>query len=290
MKMVAADWKRGTVKFEVTNKDDLWFLSHIIETKDTLTGRTLRKIKLGDSTEKNVNVIKKLVTVTLEAEKVDFQGETLRILGKTTEGTEDIPKGSYHTLEIEVGTTATLKKEQWMKFQKEKLHEACEEKRGNIMILAVERDEAVFAVLTKSGYKILAEIGGEVGKKGYAEIQEKDFYGDIAKNLEDYVERYKTEQIIIASPSFWKENILTILKKRFPATAKKVTLATCNNLGKTGIEEIRPCSMPGPPREPHPHAPVPSRHAIPGATHHLCRSGTCCDPRPCIPCHKAFSA
>ena len=53
---------------------------------------------------------------------------------------------------------------------------------------------------------------------------------------------------------------------------------------------LTPCSVPAPPPKPHPHAPALSHHAIPDATRHSCRSGTCCDPRPGIPCRTASSA
>ncbi len=50
------------------------------------------------------------------------------------------------------------------------------------------------------------------------------------------------------------------------------------------------CAKPGRPPARRPHALALSRHAIPGAARHPCRSGRCCDPRPGIPCHTASSA
>lgn len=95
-----------------------------------------------------------------------------------------------------------------------------------------------YALLTASGYKMLADIEGEVGKKGYADIKEKEFYSEVAKHLEEYVQRYEVQNIIIGSPAFWKEELLSIIKKKYPSLTSKVTLATCNTTGKNAIEEI----------------------------------------------------
>jgi len=219
--------------------DDLWFLSHVIEVSDHVSGRTIRKIKLGEGTDKNTTIIKKPVTLKIAVEKVEFHRYTnaLRISGKITEAPEDIPHGSYHTFDVEDGTIIKITKKAWPKYQLQKLKEACEV-AGKVMILALDRDQVTYALLGPSGYDILAELEGEVGKKGYAETQAKDFYGDIAKHLDDYMQRYHAQHIIIASPAFWKEELLAIVKKKYPQLAPKVTLATCNTTGKNAIEEV----------------------------------------------------
>ncbi len=240
MKIIFQDLHKGELKIEITTLDDLWYLSHCIEPGNEVEGRTLRKIKLGDDSTNNTKIIKKPVTLKISVEKIEFEkfSNGLRVSGKITEGPEDIPHGSYHTIEVEEGTVLKIIKDSWPKYLLQKIHDACEEKGAKVIIVALERDEATYALLTSSGYRILADIEGEVGKKGYADIQEKEFYVEVAKHLEEYVNRFEVEHIIIGSPAFWKENLVQIIKKKIPALYSKITLATCNTIGKNAIEEI----------------------------------------------------
>ena len=45
MKLIHSNLKKGEVKVLAQNLDDLWYLSNIIEPKDIVHGKTLRKIK-----------------------------------------------------------------------------------------------------------------------------------------------------------------------------------------------------------------------------------------------------
>jgi protein pelota len=240
MKLKHKDLKKGEIKVQVTNKEDLWFLSHIVDIGDLVSGKTFRKIKIGEGTDRNLKIVKKPVYLKIETEKIEFHkfSNALRISGKIVEGTEDVPKGSYHTFDIDLESIFMITKKDWLKYQLDKLKEACSEKIESILIIAMDRDEASFALLTSSGYEMLTHMKGEVSKKEYKEAKGKDFYGEVIKNIESYVTRYNVENIILGSPAFWKEEVLKVLKKSKPSLAKIVTLATSNNTGRNGVEEI----------------------------------------------------
>lgn len=240
MKIIFQDLHKGELKIEVNSLDDLWYLSHCIEAQDEVEGKTIRKIKLGDESGQNTKIIKKPVTLKIRIEKIEFEkfSNGLRLSGKITLGPEDIPHGSYHTIDVEEGTILKIIKKSWPKYLLQKIHEACQDKGTKILIVALDRDEVTFALLSASGYKILADLEGEVGKKGYADIQEKEFYEDVAKMVEEYAQRYEVVHIILGSPAFWKENLLTIIKKKHSALSGKISLATCNAIGKNAIDEI----------------------------------------------------
>jgi protein pelota len=240
MKIKHKDLKKGEIKVEITSLEDLWYLSNIIDVNDTLKGKTLRKIKLGEGTDRNTKVVKKAVFLDIHVERVDFHkySSSLRVSGKIIQGTEDVPKGSYHTFDINIESILTLTKKEWLKYQLDKINEACSEKMDNILIVAMDRDEASFALLSTTGYKMLSEIKGEVSKKEYKETKGKDFYAEVVKNIEEYAQRFSVKNIILASPAFWKEEALKALKKKNSNLAKQVTLATSNNTGKNGIEEV----------------------------------------------------
>jgi len=239
MKIVFKDLKKGEVKLLTNSLDDLWFLSNIIDEGDIVSGKTTRKIRLGED-DRNTKIIKKTVTLAINVEKIEFHkySNSLRVSGKITSAPEDIPKGSYHTFDVDDNTTIKIKKSTWLNYQIQRLKEATEEKMSNILICALDRDQATFALLTSSGYKILTEIQGEVQKKEIENKKTFDFYSEISKTLKDYAERYNIQNIILASPAFWKEDLMKVIKKKDPSIAKLVTLATCNTLGNNAIEEI----------------------------------------------------
>lgn len=239
MKIAFKNYKTGELKLQADTADDFWVLSQVIESKDLVTGRSFRKVKLGGP-EGKAAVIKKPVTLTIEVEKVEFSpySASLRISGLVREGPEDVPHGSHHTIEVEEGTVIKIKKEHLYGYQIDKIEEAAKGKVGGVLICVLDREEAGFALLKQYGYEWLSEIAGNVEKKGLDEKRESTFYADIVKQVAEYVSRYKIEHIIIGSPAFWKEELMKELKKKHPELASKVTLATCCESGREGLNEI----------------------------------------------------
>ena len=110
MIIINSDFKSGKVKLKITEPEDLWYLSHLIDPGDFIKGKTTRKIKIGQG--ENAKVAKKNYVVKIEAETIDFgsSGETLRINGKIKEAPEEIPKDSYQAIALELGTEFIIEK------------------------------------------------------------------------------------------------------------------------------------------------------------------------------------
>mgnify|MGYP001571838106 FL=1 len=233
MQLITSDFKKGFVKLKVTDKDDLWYLSHLIDQGDIIRGKTTRKIKIGDS--ENAKSVKKTYTLSIEAETVELTETSVRINGKVVEETEDVPKGSYQSITLEEASEFGLEKQQWLSYQKQKLQEACEKKYDYLLCL-FDREEVLFALTKKFGYEILTTLKGDVQKKAKAVEVKKDFQEEIIKNLESYNERYKPSAIILASPAFYKED----LYKKIPQSElkKKIVLATCSDISERSLDEV----------------------------------------------------
>lgn len=235
MQQLKADFRKGTAELRITDLEDLWYLSHIIEAGDLVRGKTTRKVKIGDS--ENAKTVKKTLTLTVEAENIEFgaSGEELRINGKVKDGPEDIPHDSYHVLSLEIDSEFTLTKKTWREFQKKKLQEACEKKYSYLLCL-FDREEALFALTKPKGYQVLTKIKGEVQKKSKDDTITKDFYQEILKILQEYAARYNPENIIIASPAFYKEDLF----KRITSSQlkEKIVLATCSDVEETSFDEV----------------------------------------------------
>ncbi|MBA3064402.1 mRNA surveillance protein pelota [Candidatus Woesearchaeota archaeon] len=237
MKQIHINLKKGEAKLKIENMDDLWCLSHIIEPDDLVRGKTIRKIKIGESDQRKVNIVKKTVFIEIRVENTEFHeySSVLRVSGTITQGPEDIQKGSYHTFNLEPGSIITIIKKQWLSFQVEKIKQASVETK-KILICILDRDEACFGLLKKQGFSLLSEIKGDVEKKADLKAKTGNFYGEVVNKLYDYVGRYKIESIILASPAFWKEDLMKNIKN--DEIKKKITLATCSCSGKEAINEV----------------------------------------------------
>ena len=238
MKLLYSNLKKGEVRVMTQNIDDLWYLSTIIEPRDMAQGKTLRKIKIVSIEEKSKEATKKPVFVKIEVEKVEFSKYTnvLRVSGIIKQAPDEISLGDHHTFNIDDNTVITIIKEQWLKYQLDKLKEACAEKKSSLLICVHDREEAYFALFKKYGYEILAHIRGEVQKKREENIKKENFYLAIINKIKEYVERHKIKQVIIASPAFWKEDLMKELKDN--DLRQKIILATCSSATRNGIEEV----------------------------------------------------
>ncbi len=235
MRILHQNLKAGEIKIRVESPDDLWYISQIADKGDVVKGQTLRKIKVGEEKE---DAIRRPVFIAIKVEKSEFHkySNVLRIGGTILEAPEDVPRGSFHTFNVEEGTVITIIKENWLKYQLDRLREASEAEGPKILICVFDREEAIFALMKKYGYELLTELKGSVQKKGQDTSEIKNFYLDIIKQMQDYVKRYDIEKIILASPAFWKEELLKNLKD--DDLKKKLVMATCSSVDQTAINEV----------------------------------------------------
>jgi protein pelota len=238
MKIIYQNLKKGEIKVKVENLDDLWYLSNIIDPDDLVKGKTLRKIKLGEKEQRSIKIIKKPVFIIIKTTKIEFHkySNTLRVSGIIVQAPEDIPKGSHHTFNIEENSIITIIKKSWLKYQLEKLKEATITNITKILIIVMDREEVYFALLKRQGYQLLSHFKGDVKKKFEETKQESNFYQEIIRLIKDYLNKYKIENIILASPAFFKEDLLKEVREE--EIKNKITLATCSSVDENGINEV----------------------------------------------------
>lgn len=234
MKIFNKNLKSGSVGVEITNNEDLWYLSHVIEENDLISGKTERKIKIGS--DENAKTVRKSVFLKIRTTKTEYvpENNALRILGVIIEGTDDVALGEHHSFNLELRERITIQKRQWPGYLLDKLNEATKEK-SKILMVAFDREEAKFAILKNSGYSILSELKGDVQKKEEQNVSKGNFYKEIVKQIEEYVTRLEIHNIIIASPAFWKEYLL----KELPEDLKKKTVsATISGVDNSSFSEL----------------------------------------------------
>jgi len=231
MKIITSNFKKGFAKVMPETSDDLWYLSQIVDPGDVIKGKTLRKLKPTEEAK----AIRKPVFMKLTVEKTEFSPEMLRLTGPILEGPEDVAHGSYHTFNVETGNIITVEKTEWLNYQIKRLKESAESKLPKILICVLDREEALFAQMKRAGYEIIGKLKGDVAKKRI-EGKGKEFYPTIIKQLEDYDARYKLDKIILASPAFWKEELMKVLKNA--DLKKKIIQATCSTADENAFAEV----------------------------------------------------
>jgi len=235
MKKLSQNLKHGTLQLEIDTPEDLWYLSFVIDKGDLVKSRTIRKIKLESEAERKTILVKRACTLQIRVERTELTADSLRVSGKITEGPDEISRGSYHTITLEQKSTLRITKPTWPQYQLDKIDEACASEPPKILIVVHDREEAVIALMKKHGYSLLVHMKGSTAKKRMEQKTEKNFYKELTKKIQDYILRHKIKTVLVASPAFFKEDLL----KLFPADLKKKTvLATCSSVGNNAIDEV----------------------------------------------------
>jgi protein pelota len=229
MKILSANFRKNFAKILVQTNDDLWTLSHVIEPKDVISGRTFRKIKKEENQEGKV----KPVFLKMLVEKVEFHkyADTLRVLGNILEGPEDVPK-LHHTFNIEIGSTITIEKE-FGTYHINQLKQAADAaEKVDLTIIAVDSTNATFAELRQYGVKFKGELNIQLPRKDDPNYEKRkdEFVDKLMKKVETL-----ENKIILAATGFSAEN----LREAFPEKLRKRILFTkINSGGKSGINEV----------------------------------------------------
>ncbi len=237
MKIIHFDKKNNVAKVRVDCLDDLWHLSKIIEKGDLVAGRIERKIKVSEEGER-ARTDRRGFFAIIKAEKIKPEANALRVLGEIVGGTDELPLGSSHALDITPGVTIKIEKD-WKQYQIRRLLGA--EKASSApkaIICALDDEQAVLAALTSAGIKQLGEVKLGLIKKRTKE----DKQAEKLEKLADEIIRLDTETnpdaIIIASPIFWKENLLKVLKEKEPRLVKKAKLEDVSTGGRRALAEL----------------------------------------------------
>ena len=222
MKLLQTDREEGFVHVELENKDDLWHFKDLIGEGDELSSKTQRT-KL-DGREK------KTCTLTLRAEKTEYQRERLRVTGEITRAPDDVELG-YHTFNLESGDRF----EMWKEFTDEewtRMLEAEEKKSYEVLFCLVQKGEADFFLVKESGIQDLSSLDVNIPGKMYASDESSDFYNQ----LNSIIDRSAgdVDAMILAGPGFEKEKVYNMLSDE---VQEKTFVQDTSVTGKTGLYE-----------------------------------------------------
>ena len=223
MKLLKTKRDDGYAKIRIENTDDLWHLKEFINPGAKLKAVTQRT-KL-DGREK------KTVELELEAEKIEYREDRLRVTGEITQGEEDIELG-YHTFNLEPEDEFEI----WRDFtdsEWQKLQELEEKRSYQVLFCLVEKGNADFFMVEESGIKDLSKVEQNIPGKMYSDQKTgEDFYSEVKTVLERSGE--DVDNIILAGPGMQKNKVYNQLSDELK---KKTFQQDTSVTGKTGLHE-----------------------------------------------------
>lgn len=225
----------GEITLLPESLDDLWHLKYLIEPGDLVFALTHRKVQALADKARPEKLERRPVRLGIRVEDIEFHiySNWLRLHGVIKSG---IDVGSYHTLNIEVGTELSIIKYHWRQDQIQRIKEAvAESKRPRVVLALVEEGEATIGVLRQFGVQMAAELRAGSGKGG-GEDHRAQFFRDVAGAIS--LAAGEDAQVILAGPGFAKEDLKKIIDASYPELAERITMEDASSIGRSGFQEV----------------------------------------------------
>ena len=236
MRILEEDYKKGVVKLQIETLDDLWVIYNVLREGDIVYARTTREVKVGEGSHGS----RLPMTLGVRVKRVEFQqfSSKIRIGGVVVEGPEEYGvKGKHHTLSVGVGDVIVILKEKWGDFEVELIHEFTR-KKGSVLILSIDLDEACIGVLSEQGVKYIWEYSSNLPGKMYQVDHEaliKGFIDHVVKVLLDVLRNEDVKAIVVAGPGETKVHVKSELvsKVKQPVYIDSTSMGGCR-----GVSEV----------------------------------------------------
>ncbi len=226
--------EEGEISLIAESLDDLWHLKHLVSPGDLVFSTTQRKISGATDKIRPEKAERRTVRLGIAVEAVEFHtySNWLRIHGVIKSG---VDIGSYHTLNIEIGSEISIIK-RWHPSELQRIEEAvAESNRPKVVIALIEEGEATIGVLRQFGVQTAAEIRGGSGK-GSGTSARDEFLRTVAEQIVSAAG--DDAYVILAGPGFAKEDLRKVLEIKYPDILKRLTMDDVSSTGRSGFQEV----------------------------------------------------
>ncbi|NHJ87217.1 MAG: mRNA surveillance protein pelota [Asgard group archaeon] len=252
MNIKSRKYANGYVTLIPETIDDLYVLYNIILPNDKVKARTFRRIRVNEEDARADKGERVSMILTIDVEDVNFHefANRLRIKGKITEGPDDlISYGTYHTINVDVGTMITIYKESWSRVDVDRIENAVKKSASaKAIIVAIDDSEATIGAVSSFSSSILVNFKERIPKKSGTkeklrlEMIQK-FYSKLTFAIEEAIASKVTDAsvMVLAGPGFTKDNYYRYLKEKKNITKipiDKIILETASCGGPSAISEI----------------------------------------------------
>ncbi|MDE1805113.1 MAG: mRNA surveillance protein pelota, partial [Candidatus Micrarchaeota archaeon] len=227
----------STIRLRPDSFDDLYLIERIVATGDGIEARSYRRFKPSEGDVGEQKEV--LVKIGVEKVELDKGANKLRFTGKILWGRpeEFIKLQSYHTINIGVGDTLDIQKQEWKDYILKRIKQSVQDsKKPRLGVIAVDEEKATVAYIRGYGIEIITELYSKLSKrmkeKDYELAREKYFNEiiDSARNL-------KVDIVAIAGPGFTKDDIRKYLESKRIKVEKRLVFAQASDAERGGIRE-----------------------------------------------------
>ncbi|MFD1599880.1 mRNA surveillance protein pelota [Halobellus rarus] len=217
------------------NVDDLWHLSHVLESGDLVSGDTTRRIQRDDEQLRDTGGQREHLFVTIEVDDVEFArfANRLRVGGEIVDCSREDQLGHHHTINVEEHDEVTIEKH-FKPDQVERI-EAAEEAAENadVAIATVEEGEAHIHTVAQYGTEERFSFTAPTGKGEYARPR-SELFAELGKALS----RMDVDAIILAGPGFTKQDARDYIAENHAEVADLLTVVDTAAVGDRGVHEV----------------------------------------------------
>lgn len=140
--------KKGSVEIIVEKTVDIYMLYNLVEAGDQIKTHTCRKIALeGTGIQKKVTL---LMEVKIEDSVLNLEYSRLYFKGTILSEHENVKKGTYHTIEVELGNRLRITKSEWTAVSLDILHKM--QNTSFDMLFAIFYDKIVEILFLSCGF------------------------------------------------------------------------------------------------------------------------------------------
>ena len=217
------------------NVDDLWHLSHVLESGDRVSGDTTRRIQRNDENLRDTGGQREHLFVTIAVSGVEFArfANRLRVGGEIIECSREDELGHHHTLNVEEHDEITIEK----RFKPDQIDriETAEEAAENadVAVATVEEGEAHIHTVAQYGTEERFSFSAPTGKGEYARPRSELF-----SELSDALARMDVDAIILAGPGFTKQDARDHIEETHTEVAERITMVDTAAIGDRGVHEV----------------------------------------------------
>lgn len=215
--------------------DDLWHLRHLVERGDLVFALSHRKVPAIADKARPEKMERKTMRLGVKVEDIEFHmySNWLRLHGRIVSGMD---VGSYHTLNIEIGTDLSILKYHWRPDLLARIDEAvAESQRPKVILALVEEGEATIGLLRQFGVQMAAEIRMGSGK-GCGEDTRASFMREVAGAIDNAAQG--GADVILAGPGFAKEDLKKVIDSVYPDLAERIAMDDASSIGRSGFQEV----------------------------------------------------
>jgi protein pelota len=205
----------GSISLIAEEGEDLWHVYNLLSKDDLLKATTIRRVVTEGSTGSTEKTSHK-ITLTIQVDTLfyDVQANALRVNGRNAVENKWVKMGGYHTLDLELHRPFTITKECWDVIHLERIQDCCDvAKRAEIAAVVLQEGLAQICLVTENMTIVRQRIESNVPKKRRGTTTDHDkgmirFMDQIYQGICQHINFEMIKILIIASPGFYKDNLL----------------------------------------------------------------------------------